>query len=285
MGTLDAGGGRRDHLPVGACGGGAVGTHEGALVAIAITKPITHTLLFGFFGCGKSTGARTWPTPQLIFMFDPVGNEYPYLYGGDGQPYGVIAPSVDALGTPIQESYASDGTVLVRVEHYIDRDPKVPTAWERFLVRKSSLDPTQWATITTDSLTWAELAARKQQQYVLNKTARDPRQWFGGSTDTIEEAIMMSFGSYATNVVVVAHVDKDRSDSGGGSVRHPMAPGRLLGGLPSGFGEVYHAFTRRDDTGNVQYLWQTRGDNEFAAKSIIRAPDPCPQHYLAMWAR
>lgn len=220
-----------------------------------------------------------------MFFWDPFGNERPYLYDLTGKPYGILAPSVDEFGTPVQESYASDGTVLVRVEHYIDRDPMKPEAYGRFLRRMESFDPTPWATVINDSVTYMEIMARKQQQYVLNKTAREPRQWFAGSTDTLEEVLMIRFGSFPCNVVVVAHVDEDKDELHGSMVRNPAAPGRLRKRSPSGYGEVYHAYVKRDDKGQPMYLWQTRGDHQFNAKSAVQAPDPCPQHYAAIWAR
>ena len=250
-----------------------------------MANPPIHLLNFGESGAGKSTGARTFPTPLCVFFWDPFGMEHPYLYDLVGQPYGVTAPSVDAHGTPIQESYASDGTLLVRIEHYIDRDPQQPTGYGRFLRRMADFDPTPWATVVNDSVTYMELMARKEQQYVLNPMARDPRQWWGGSTDALEEVLMLRFGAMPCNVVVNAHVDEDKDELHGNMIRNPAAPGRLRKRSPSGYGEMYHSFVKRDEAGKPMYLWQTRSDHQFNAKSLVGAPDPCPQHYLAIWAR
>ena len=247
----------------------------------ATDRPLVHLLLYGDSGAGKSTSAATFPTPQLIFSFDPVGKELPYLRRAGSR---IDDEAVD--GTPFTEILATKtGKALVRVEHYIDSDPQAPEAYVRFLQRITTLSDTAlvYRTVVIDSVTFMELAARKLYQYKLNRNAKDPRQWWGASTDTLEEVLMFRFGSVRTNVVVIAHCDEDKDDVHGFYLRNARAPGRLRKSLPSAYSEFYRAFVKRDEAGEREYLWQTRSDNLWNAATQVGAPDPCVPHYSAIW--
>ena len=252
-------------------------------------RPLVHLLLYGESGSGKSTGAATFPTPQLVFSFEPVGKEMPYL-----KRSGSHLEGEDEFGSFTEILSTKTGESLVRVEHYIDGDIGVdesgkltvnPTAWLRFLRRCTTLRDaaTTYRTIIVDSVTWADLAARNLEQYKLNKHAKEPRQWFGGATTALEQTLMIWFGSVRTNVVVVAHVDREKDEVHGVFLSNPKAPGRLRSALASGFNEFYHAFVGRDGQGRPEYLWQTRSDDRWNASSQNEAPDPCVPHYSAIW--
>ncbi len=172
---------------------------------------------------------------------------------------------------------ANDSKLLIRIENYCDPDPQAPTGYLRFLNRMLSVQGTaasQWGSIVIDMVTSMEIMARKYHQYVLNPATREPRQWWSGTTDSLEENLYVRCGSLRTNVCVLAHVDKDKGQVGGGVVTVPQAPGRLRSGLPGGFGELYYAYVKRDDTGVLQYCMQTHNDGVFAASTQIDAPDP-----------
>jgi hypothetical protein len=240
-----------------------------------------HALIYGDSGAGKSTGAATFPKPMLVFMFDPRGKEYPYTQRG------TVADSVSPEGTPVQEVLSrKTGDVLIRLEHYLDRDPQKPEAYRRFTHRLATLeqDAEQFRTIVIDSVTFMELMARKRAQYELNPTSKEPRQWFASSTDSLEEILMIRFGAVTCNVVVLAHIDEDKDEVHGMYVRNPAAPGRLRKRSPAGFSELYRAYARRTDDGGREYLWQTRSDAIFNAASQISAPDPTPQDYSTLWS-
>lgn len=42
-------------------------------------RDFIHAICYGDIGSGKSTFARTFPTPMLVHMFDPFGKDRPYL--------------------------------------------------------------------------------------------------------------------------------------------------------------------------------------------------------------
>lgn len=171
----------------------------------------------------------------------------------------------------------SDSKLLIRIENYCDPDPQAPTGYLRFLNRMLTVQGTaasQWGSIVIDMVTSMEIMARKYHQYVLNPTTREPRQWWSGTTDTLEENLYVRCGSLRTNVCVLAHVDKDKSQVASDTVSVPNAPGRLRGGLPGGFSELYYAYVSRDNEGTLQYLLQTQNDGRFAASSQIDAPNP-----------
>ena len=248
---------------------------------------VSHTLIYGEFGSGKSSGAATWEKPLLTCFFDPMYKERPYLYMRSGKPRGVITRSVEG-SVPVDEVRAPEsGELLVRVEHYLDTDVKQPRAYADFLARMHVLreDIERWdiKTVAIDSVTFMELAARKEQQYRINPMAREPRQWFAGSTDTLEEVLMVHLGTLPVNVVVVAHVDEDRDELHGTMVRNPAAPGRLRKRAPAGYSEVYRAYVQREGDSESVYLWQTRSDQFYNALSLFNVPNPCLQGYRELW--
>ena len=247
---------------------------------------VGHTMLYGEFGSGKSSGAATWPKPLLVCFFDALFKERPYLYTRSGKPRGVITRSVEG-NVPVDEVRDDKGELLVRVEHYLDIDAKQPRAYADFLARMQRIrdDIAKWqiATLAVDSVTFMDIAARKEQQYRLNPTAKDPRQWFAGSTDTLEEVLMINLGSLPINVVVIAHIDEDKDELHGTMVRNPAAPGRLRKRSPAGYSEVYRAYVQRDGDGQPVYLWQTRSDQFYNALSLFNVPNPCLQGYKELW--
>lgn len=240
-----------------------------------------HTLVYGDSGSGKSTFAATYPKPMLVWMWDPWGKETPYLKRGE--PSNVAMDSA----TPYRDvTSRNTGKLLVRVEYYLDADFTSPEAYHRFLTRMARLQQEydQWATCVFDSVTFAELTARKWHQYALNRTAKDGRQWFGGSTDLIEEMLMGRLAALPMNVVVCAHVDEDKDELHGTFVRTPKMPGqRLRKGVMAAFSEVYRACITKDEQGQRTHVLQTRGDNQWAASSQIGAPDPAYPDYKALW--
>lgn len=186
-------------------------------------------------------------------------------------------------GTPIQLVDAADGPI--QIEHYIDEDPQHPDAWMRFLSRMATFrkDYSEWQTAVMDSVTFMELAARKHSQYILKPKTKEPRQWFADSTDSLEEMLMLSFGSFRLNVVVCAHVDEDKDEVNGMFVRNPSAPGRMRKRSPAGFSELYHSYVGADERGERQYLLQTRSDRLYNCSSQIEAADPSWPRYADLW--
>lgn len=189
---------------------------------------------------------------------------------------------------PKGDTPAEDSRVLIaQIEHYIDADPQAPTAFSAFQQRMGRFHheyPT-WmqGTVVIDSVTFMELACRKNEQYVVNRSARDPRQWWGGSTDRLEEILLMRFGSLPMNVAVVCHVDRQKDDVHGSMVRLPSAPGRLTKGLGCAFSEVYHAYVGTDDKGQREHLLQCQPNNLYSAESQIGAPEVCWPDYESLW--
>lgn len=236
-----------------------------------------HTLVYGDSGSGKSTFAATFPKPMLVFSFDPRGKEIPYLTHG--------ATVDDGHNTNVVEK--DTGKLLTRVERY--GDPGTDwTAYSRFQERMATfaVEYPMWRTVVIDSVTYMELAARKQQQYILNPSSRDPRQWYGGSTEQLEEMLMIRFGSLPMNVVVVAHIDEDKDEVHGTYVRNPSAPGRMRKRMASGFPEFYRAYCQFVGENNERvFRLQTVTSKLYQASSQIHAPDDCTPHYENLWAK
>jgi hypothetical protein len=248
-------------------------------------RPSIKALVYGDAGSGKTSFAATWPRPILVLAWDPIGKEMPFYKRGAVQP--MTHMEIGTATIPVRQVLDKNGNVVVQVEHYIDKNPRQPEGYSKFMSRWNTLEAEydQWATIVIDSVTFMELMARKEHQYRLNPTARDPRQWFGGSTDLLEENLMIQVGALPMNCVVTAHVDEDKDEVNGFFVRNPKAPGRLGKGkgLAAAAVEVYRSFVGRDADGNNQYLLQTQTDTIFNCATRIGAPNPCAPMYKALW--
>lgn len=175
--------------------------------------------------------------------------------------------------------------LLIRIEHYNDDLPEKPTVYQKFRERMAGFNGEvgYWKTAVLDSVTYMELAARLQAQYVLNPGSKEPRQWFAHSTECLEQMLLVRFGGLRLNIVVLAHVDEDKDEMTGAIVRSLKAPGRMRSGTGSGYMEVYRSIILKDGDERL-YALQTRTDNAFAAATQIDAPDPCKANYEALWA-
>lgn len=243
--------------------------------------PPVHAIVYGEAGSGKSSFIATFPKPLLVFNFDAINKEAPYLRKATGGTQLVT----DERGTPVNQCFNKKGELAIQVEYYLDQDPTRPEAYQRFIKRLVALtaDLEAWKTLALDSVTLFEIAARKMQQYYLNPTSKDPRQWYAGSTEQLEEVLMIRFGSLPMNVVIACHVDEDKDEAHGFFVRNPAAPGRMRKRLSAGYSEMYRSYVQRDEEG-THYLLQTRADNLWnATSSFIEAPNPCPPIYGALW--
>jgi hypothetical protein len=199
---------------------------------------------------------------------------------------------------PYRDIIQPDG--LIRVEMYRDQDTENPTAYSSFRARMNYLqnEYSTWKTLVIDSVTFMELAARKNDEKLINplppgKTKAtvkkgdgvDPRQWFGASTDALEEMLCIRFAALPMNVVIVCHINEKRNDVSGEILRMPFAPGRLSDRklLNAAYQEQYYMSTGRDTERNRTHLLKTQNDGQWAATTQIDAPDPCFPHYESLW--
>jgi hypothetical protein len=245
-------------------------------------RPPIHCTIYGDTGSRKSTFAGTFPKPIAVNCFDPHGKDTPYLRLGVPTELEID----DRFGTYFREVYSKQGEVIVRLDYFIDADPKRPTAYRSFLSRMQAFhdEYDQWKTIVNDSVTFMEFICRKNEQYHLNPTAKDARQWWGGSTNELEEMLLGTFGALPLNVVNICHIDEDKDEFNGVISRKPKAPGRLGKGIAAGYGEMYHAYVARaTPQSEREWLLQTQPDAMWMASTQIGAPDPCAPHYEALW--
>ena len=251
-------------------------------------EPI-HVLVYGESGSKKSTFAATFPKPILVFFFEALGKDQPYLRAGK-----ISSPRIYEGPYPIREIYNEKGELVIRIEYFRDPDPLQPLAYSLFLsrfaqIKRAIFNPNlvpnepKWQTIVFDSVTDMELAIRKNAQYRLNPTAKDARQWFGESTNQIEEVLMLSVGSIPINVVTVCHIDEDKDEVGGFMVRNPAFPGRLKKRSAGSYSEFYRAGVKTTEKGERVWYLQTESDSLFNAASQILAPNGCSPDYNALW--
>lgn len=245
--------------------------------------PTIRVLLEGESGVGKSTCANTFPGPRLVELFDPPGKGQPYLEGG------IPSEIKDADGILYQEVFSEKtGNMITRVEYFSELSlaPESASAYDRFLKRAATLDRDlpNYRTVIFDSATYFELASRKHSEYNLNRGVKDGRQHYGLSRHECEEWLMRKLPSLLFhNVVVIAHLDLVKNDVTGELLRLAAVPGKLANSLGAGYGEVYRAYTQRDDSGVTTYWLQTRSHEGYNCSSLIKAGDPCVAHYKMLW--
>ena len=251
-----------------------------------------HVLCYGDSGCGKSTFTATFPKPILVQMFDPLGKEWPYLL--QAPQHETTEEPTDERGNTIRvtNGLSAKGRLRIRIEHYLSTEPENPVAWRNFRNYVGDLPERIQRygiqTLVVDSLTFMELAVRKEQQYLLNPTAKsgakaDSRQWYSASMNALEDHVMIRMAGYPINVVVIAHINESKDDSSGRVLFNPAAPGQLGKKMPAGYAELYRAHVKRDLDGERRYVLQTQADNLYNAGSSIPAPDGCDNNYEALW--
>lgn len=252
-------------------------------------RTLVHCALMGVPYGGKSSFAATFPKPMLVISNDPLGKETPYVRRGIlGEPFtGVEGQRV----TPIMSRKRPDMRTIT-IEHYLDVNPRRPVAHAQLMARLQALPDEvavgQWATVVFDGVTFAELNCRKHYQYSdasPYRGSKEPRRWFAAATDDLEEILMVQLGALACNVVVIAHVDREKDEMLGTFLHNPAAPGRLRTRFSAAFPETYHMQVSRDPkTGETLRRVQTQPDGRFYAGSVIlEAPDGCEPDYNALW--
>ena len=141
-----------------------------------------------------------------------------------------------------------------------------------------------------------ELQARKLEEKVLNPLppgvslftkggGGDQRQWYSGATSALEELLCIRLAGLEQNVVVVAHISRDKNMLSGEVLAVPYAPVRLSSRslLSAAFAEQYRLYIERDGDGNRIHVAQTRSHDGFSASTQIEAPDPCWPDYNQLW--
>lgn len=237
-----------------------------------------HCLVYGDPGSGKSTFAATFPKPMLVFLFDALGKDGPYIRQGEASE-----TMFSDQGTPYREVVTPTG--LIRLEYYNDLEPS-KRDWDMFewrLNQRAYLDE-GFQTIVFDSITSMGMSAFTKAQ-AENPNCREPRQWHAAKTDWLENALVTQVSALRMNVVVLAHISSEKDEILGEYIKQVAAPGRLsdrkiLGGF---YSEFYRAFVTKDENGR-HYLLQTQNDGRYAAATQIDAPDPCWAEYDSIWS-
>lgn len=256
--------------------------------------PEIHALIYGDSGVRKSSMAASFPKPMLVWMFDPHGKDFPYRkLAFDSKELlpdgGLLQYEVAGMSglLPIKYRDVQHPEGLVRLEYYHDENVENPFSFRSYRFRMALFqnEYTHWKTVVTDSMTFMELSARKEEEKNLNPTAKDHRQWFGGGVDSLEEFICWRYASLPMNVVVICHVDINKNEVSGEILRGPNARGRLSksGLINAAYQEQYHLYTMRSELGDLHGVCQTTNRDGWVATTQINAPDPCYPHYLSLW--
>lgn len=193
------------------------------------------------------------------------------------------------LGYLYREVTDAKGSLLVRLEYFLEHSPADASMWLIYLKRLVELQSGQfndWATYVCDSATYMEMTARMFGKKLNPPPKFDQRHWFGYSTDQLEQLLCMSLATLPINIVLLCHSGEDKDELHGSFVRSLHAPGRLgkFKGLGAGYGEVYRVYATVDESGNRIHQIQTLADNLWAAATQIDAPNPGWPIYDEIWA-
>lgn len=250
-------------------------------------RPPIQVLVYGSPGEGKSHFLATFPKPMLVLSFDPMGKNRPYFKRGIASP---IAEEGD-YGQSVWTVYSKNDPERLIVSAEMWSDLPIEEAYFTFQTARlkevaAEVNGGKWATVVLDTLSSAELSARKMHQLKLSPRAGG-KEWAQGCTDSMEDLVLklLSMGGGA-NVAIAAHVDKDKDEVLGRQVGTPSAPGRLQRkeGLAAKFSEVYRIHASREEDGTIKRVLQTQADQRYLATSVfLEAPDPCPADYNALW--
>lgn len=261
----------------------------------ALFRPYVHAICYAPAGAGKSFFAATWPKPMLVLSFDPVGKTVRPYYSR-GNPLPEVQGDV-GQGLVLVESKKNPGRTIIQLEYFHDDELKAdgelePVAYPRFLSRLPSLyDEVRagmWMTVVIDSLTAMKLATRNLHQFKLNKGDKDDRRFDKLATDDLEQALCCRLVSLRCNLVLLAHVDKDKDEVAGAMVNQIAMPGRLAksDGLASRYPEMYTIRRERDtkDRSVIRRWLQTQPDAAFNCMSTqLDAPDHIAPDYKNLW--
>jgi hypothetical protein len=219
--------------------------------------------------------------PVLVWFFDGVGKQRPYLRMGHGRPETGATKS----GIPFHLVKDKEGELLFRIEYYKDIDMEESQAMQIFLDRLAMVrdDPGRFGAYVLDSATFATLRGRKLHQYTLNPDSNDARQWYGGATDIMEEVLMLQLPAIPAHVGVAMHIEKTKVEAEGTMVRAPFVPGRLKTMTAAAYPEMYRLYSEYDERNRKQRWLQTETDDRWMAMTQLDLPDPCKPDFRHVW--
>jgi len=239
-----------------------------------------HLLLYGDTGTQKTRLARTFPTPMVVKAFDTWGKMRPFLSMGATTRYVRELDDIE-----IADVTAPDGSLLYRVEMYRDINESEPYGYQAFQSNMAQFheEYADWRTCVVDNLTSLEYAARCDSMYRKNVssggTEMHGKKHYAESAEACQR-IGHRLPGLPMNTILIAHTKTEQDEVGGTLVFNPGAPGQQSWRVPSGFDELYRAYT--DNNGNP--MLQTQRDAKYNASTQIPAPNPCPAtHYDELW--
>jgi hypothetical protein len=250
----------------------------------------TQTLLYGLPGVGKSTLAATYPTPQLICLFDGFGKSRPYWAGHrvvHCKPQQENMVNVNGRATIIDtyDVYNQDKHIS-RILHFAEPDADRPQAYHQFIHVRGTLPQRLAAigasTLIIDSLTlfhkYTRNAARK---IVGGADERHHGLWYTQEIDTLAQYLVAGH----LNCVLIAHVMQVESDDievQGALPHYPDAPGRMKRHLLAMFGDAYYCYAETKG-GEPAYKVLTRTNGTFPANNTVNASIVCANTYADIY--
>lgn len=219
-------------------------------------------LAFGDSGTGKTVFACSFPTPIKVFDFDRKISSAASYYKTDPERLSQI-----------------DVTQI---------DPKsFPTFYTKLIELQKDCP---YKTVIIDSVTTFAAclmnevmkqnpgSGRSKVHKTTVPNLKDYQIAISHTKDMILQVL-----SLPCNIVLTAHISRDKDESTGRILNQPLIWGKELPTwLPMVFEEVYRTYVDRKD-GKVRYLAQTQASSQFVARTQITGlPDPMELSYESM---
>ena len=258
-----------------------------------------HTILAGPSGSGKSWLSATSPEPQLVALFDSLGNARAYFRNCRvKQERDVVIVLGRPSIIPTYLCYALEDTECSTLKRKLWAfDTSTSIGIDQFKVKWAILSEEMRAcaakTFIFDSLTLYQTGLRVAGKDSIGSSSEDERALAYSVTDDIE-ALGNMLKSLPFNVIMAAHIsgrNYKKSVGRGANARildlqdtSINAPGRMGRNLESMFSDVWLTYV--DDEGN--YLVNTNrpldhdvnSKDTIVAKNTVNSPGVCPNNWL-----
>lgn len=250
-----------------------------------------HILLGGPSGSGKSRLAASLPQPQLIALFDSLGNATPYLRNCQvkrSRDPVLINGRVSVI--PTFDCFALEDkdltTLLRRIWHF---NPASPDGQLQFNIKRpliyKELASINASCFILDSLTALHSGMRVQGKKTIGASSADEEQLNYAITDYIED-LTIWLCSLETTVLLTAHISLMEYNKRVGKQMMRVAdtrinaPGKMGRNITAMFSDVWYSFVDEE----AQYRVLTQGsfgseETNNQAKNTVNAPAICPNNY------
>ncbi len=259
-----------------------------------------HILLTGLSGVGKSVLAASGPTPQLVSLFDSIGNaRKPYL---ENMRVKRTKDAVVLMGNrvsiiPTLLCYDKDDTDLTKLIRKVwcfnsGTDVENPVGKEQFNVKRAvllkELESFDAQCFIFDSMTSWQVQTRHSVTNYANMKSADIANIV---TNEYEDLCYLLQNLPVTTIAIthtstqgVTTTDYNNKEKRKRVSVQTTAPGRMSDRIYVCFSDVWNCFVDVSDSGEAHYRVQTFNSGDTIAKNSIDAPAECDNNYAEITA-